>query len=48
MNNEYSERIDNIVTKINELPEPKKTYVLDIIEAIINLDYKEGEQYGQI
>lgn len=48
MNNEYSERINNIITKINELPEENKNYLLDIIEAIINLDYKEGEQYGQI
>lgn len=41
-------RIEKLFKIINEMPEPKKTYVLDIIEAIINLDYKEGEQYGQI
>lgn len=46
--NKEQSRIEKLFKIINEMPEPKKTYVLDIIEAIIKLDYKEGEQYGQI
>lgn len=42
MNNEYSERIDNIVTKINELPEENKNYLLDIIEGLLNIKEVES------
>jgi hypothetical protein len=42
MNNEYSERINNIITKINELPEENKNYLLDIIEGLLNIKEVES------
>lgn len=42
MKEEYFERIDNIVTKINELPEDSKSYLLDIIEGLLNIKEVES------
>ena len=42
MNNEYSERINDIITKINELPEENKNYLLDIIEGLLNIKEVES------
>lgn len=42
MNNDYSERINNIITKINELPEENKNYLLDIIEGLLNIKEVES------
>ena len=42
MNNEYSERINNIIAKINELPEENKNYLLDIIEGLLNIKEVES------